>query len=365
LELALTDPSSFGVAITRTDARLIRLAGRTAIEGQIEALLRAIEKGQSGATEAATVGSTLLGGIPNLGRFSRLLVSADGATHLVPFDLLVSPSGKALLDTHVVSHIPSASTLVALRNRTSKVSATTQMALAVGASPAGPPSSGARPNVSRDAITRGIYDIDAERLRPLPSAADEARVVLSAFPGRPSKVLVGDDATEHAVKTQSLDAFRVVHFAAHGIVSTKVPSRSAVVLLPGGGEDGLLQAGEILDLRLSADLVTLSACDTGTGTVHGQEGVASLVRPFLAAGARTVVANLWAADDDFSLGLMREFYRQLAAGADVGEGLRQAKLRMRQQFGPSALPKLWSGVLVSGDSSVTIVPRDGIERSAR
>jgi CHAT domain-containing protein len=366
LELALTDPSSFGVAITRTDARLIRLAGRTAIEGQIEALLRAIEKGQSGATEAATVGSTLLGGIPNLGRFSRLLVSADGATHLVPFDLLVSPSGTPLLETHVISHIPSASTLVALRNRTSKVSPPPrQMALAVGASPAGPPSSGARPNASRDATIRGIYDVDAERLRPLPSAADEARVVVSAFPGRPSRVLVGDEATEHAVKTQSLDAFRVVHFAAHGIVSTKVPSRSAVVLLPGGGEDGLLQAGEILDLRLSADLVTLSACDTGTGTVHGQEGVASLVRPFLAAGARTVVANLWAADDEFSLGLMREFYRQLAAGADVGEGLRQAKLRMRQQFGPSALPKLWSGVLVSGDSSVTIVPRDGIERSAR
>jgi hypothetical protein len=73
-----------------------------------------------------------------------------------------------------------------------------------------------------------------------------------------------------------------------------------------------------LSLRLRAALVTLSACDTGAGGLYGQEGVSSLVRPFLAAGARTVVANLWSADDTFSLAIMREFYRQLAAGADKG-----------------------------------------------
>jgi CHAT domain-containing protein len=164
------------------------------------------------------------------------------------------------------------------------------------------------------------------------------------------------------LKAQPLATFRLVHFAAHGIVSTKSPARSAIVLGPAGGEDGLLQAREILDLRLNADLVTLSACDTGTGTVHGQEGVASLVRPFLAAGARAVVANLWAADDAFSLSLMGEFYRQLATGTDVGESLRQAKLRLRQQFGPAAVPKLWSGVLVSGDGAIAVAPAATAQR---
>jgi CHAT domain-containing protein len=142
----------------------------------------------------------------------------------------------------------------------------------------------------------------------------------------------------------------VLHFAAHGIVSTKYPARSAVVLLAGDGEDGLLQAREILSLRLGADLVTLSACDTGNGEVYGQEGVSSLVRPFLAAGAHTVVANLWSADDTFSLALMREFYRQLAAGVDKGEALRQAKLTMMRRFGPQAVPRLWSGVVIYGDT---------------
>lgn len=89
----------------------------------------------------------------------------------------------------------------------------------------------------------------------------------------------------------------------------------------------------------------------GSGSAHEQEGVASLVRPFLAAGSRSVVANLWAADDEFSLALMREFYRQLAGGTNVGDALRRAKLRMLEQFGPDAAPKLWSGVLAFGDST--------------
>jgi CHAT domain-containing protein len=78
--------------------------------------------------------------------------------------------------------------------------------------------------------------------------------------------------------------------------------------------------------------------------------------PFLAAGARTVVANLWAADDRFNLALIREFYRRLPAGADVGEALRGSKLKMLEQFGPLALPRQWSGVPAYGDSANVVKP---------
>jgi CHAT domain-containing protein len=176
-------------------------------------------------------------------------------------------------------------------------------------------------------------------------------------------VLVREAATEAAVKAQPLVDYRVLHLAAHGIVSTKVPARSALVLRPSDAEDGLLQAREILNLRLNATLVTLSACDTSTGTEQGQDGVASLVRPFVAAGARAVVANLWAADDTFSAALMREFYQQLAKGDDIGEALRQAKLRMIATFGPEAVPRLWSGVLVHGDASAVVIPAEGAART--
>jgi CHAT domain-containing protein len=354
----LAEPSSFAVAIRRTESRLVTLPARDVVEKQILALLTAIERGQAATAEAQALGGTLVGRVPNLARSPRLIISANGMLHRVPFDLLMPSSGVALLETHVVSSIPSASTLVALRTgRRTRVPA--QMALAVGASP-GSAETPTIPAIGN--VTRGVYDVDAEQLRPLPSAADEARAVAAAFAGKPSIVLVGEAATEQAVKAQALASFRMLHFAAHGIVSTKSPARSAIVLRPAAGEDGLFQAREILAVRLNADLVTLSACDTGTGTVHGQEGVASLVRPFLAAGARTVVANLWDADDAFSLSLMREFYRQLAMGADVGESLRRAKLRMRQQFGPVAVPKLWSGILVSGDAAITVAAATTTQR---
>jgi CHAT domain-containing protein len=126
------------------------------------------------------------------------------------------------------------------------------------------------------------------------------------------------------------------------------------MLRPSGVEDGLLQAREILDLRLNASLVTLSACDTSAGAEQGQDGVASLFRPFVAAGARAVVANLWAVDDTFSAALMREFYRQLAVGIDIGEALRRAKLKLIQDFGPATPPRFWSGVLAYGDTTAIV-----------
>ena len=245
-----------------------------------------------------------------------------------------------------------------LRPRPS-VLATSRIALAVGASP--PAAVGT--SSTSGPVTRGVYDLDATQLRPLPLAAEEAEAVRTALGTQASHVLVKDEATEAALKQQPLADFRVVHLAAHGIMSTKFPARSALVLRPSGNEDGLLQAREILNLRLNATLVTLSACDTSIGATQGQDGVASLVRPFVAAGARAVVANLWAADDTFSAALMREFYRELARGTDIGESLRRAKLRMIETFGPEAVPRLWSGVLAYGDASAVVIPNGNATQS--
>jgi CHAT domain-containing protein len=356
LEFALAEPNSYAVVATRNAARVHRLDGRTAIHEALEPLLKGIRGGADVRNEARTVGQILLNRIPEIVARRRIVVSADGDLHQLPFEVLVTASGKPLLDSHVISYVPSGSVMVVLRNRQTQ-STPFRSALAVSASPTAPIENPASAGVASPfgAISRGVYDLEATQLPALPSANDEARSVSAAL-GTTSTVLLGDSATELELKKQPLHDFRVLHFALHGIVSTKFPSRSALVLRPGGAEDGLFQAREILSLRLAADLVTLSACDTGSGTVHGQEGVASLVRPFLAAGARTVVANLWTADDRFSLALMREFYRQLATGADIGEAMRRAKLKMLEQFGPEAVPKLWSGVLVNGDSAAIVLP---------
>jgi CHAT domain-containing protein len=199
-------------------------------------------------------------------------------------------------------------------------------------------------------VQRGIYDLDGTELPPLPAAEEEAKAVASIV-GGDSVVLKGAEATEFAFKQQPLSRFRILHFAVHGLISTRYPDRSALVFRtdPQGREDGLLQAREIVTLPLQADLVTLSACDTGTGKINGQEGSATLVRPFLVAGAKAVVANLWSADDDFTRTLMKEFYTQLESGLDVGSALTQAKLRITGRYGRAAPPRLWAGFIVVGD----------------
>ena len=287
LEFALAEPNSYAVVATRSAARVHRLAGRTAIHEALEPLVKGIRGGADVRAEARTVGQILLDRIPEIAARKRVVVSADGDLHQLPFEVLVTESGKPLLDSHVISYVPSGSVLVG-----SAEPSDAECAVEVGArgqrlsnnADRNPASAGAASPFG--AISRGVYDVEATQLPALPSANDEARSVGAAF-GPTSTVLLGDSATELELKKQPLQDYKVIHFAVHGIVSTKFPARSALVLRPGGTEDGLFQAREILALRLAADLVTLSACDTGSGTVHGQEGVASLVRPFLAAGART------------------------------------------------------------------------------
>ncbi len=353
LEFTLDEPASYCLVITRTAARVQRLPGKAVIERRTEQLLKRVREGGSGQPEARRVGELLLDPIPEISAHPRVVVSPDGDLHQLPFELLVNAAGKSLLTTHTVSYSPSGSILAILRNRQAQAPPT-RTALAISASPAVDGTAAATSSPPLGSLPRGLYDVDPTRLPPLPSANDEARSVTRILGESLSTVLLGDAATEASVKGEPLQDYKVLHFAVHGILSSKSPVRSALLLRPAGSEDGLLQAWEVLSLRLRAELVTLSACDTGAGTRHGQDGVSSLVRPFLAAGARSVVANLWAADDQFSLALMREFYRQVAAGADVADALRTAKLKMMEQFGPQALPKLWSGVLAYGDGATRV-----------
>src|SRR5215813_4158596 len=114
------------------------------------------------------------------------------------------------------------------------------------------------------------------------------------------------------------------------------PAISEAPCVRKAAEDGLLQVREIRSLRLQADLVTLSACDTGLGRIEGQEGMANLVRSFLFAGARNVAAALWEVDDVFTMALMKRLYTRLSEGADVAASLQMAKADLRRNFGVGA-----------------------------
>jgi CHAT domain-containing protein len=201
------------------------------------------------------------------------------------------------------------------------------------------------------AATRGVSDLRTGNLKPLRFAHEEITEAAKVF-GPTSVTLDGLHASEDAVKAQPLGDFRVIHFAAHGVSDEMVPDRTALVLAPGGeSDDGLWQAREIQRTRLKADVVVLSACETGSGRLQGQEGVMNLARAFLTAGARSVVASLWAVDDRSTATLMESFYEHLKGGLTVNEALRQAQRDFIKDYGEKARPNLWAGFEVIGDGT--------------
>ena len=188
-------------------------------------------------------------------------------------------------------------------------------------------------------------------MKPIPFGREEIVEAANAM-GPGSVTLDGDKASEAALKAQPLREFKVIHIAAHGVSSDAEPDRAALVLAAGSNsEDGLWQAREIRRSRLNADVVVLSACETGTGRLAGQEGIMNLARAFLAAGAKSVVASLWAVEDRATATLMEKFYGHLAAGLQVREALRQAQLDFIKDYGDKAQPYYWAGFEVIGDGT--------------
>jgi CHAT domain-containing protein/tetratricopeptide (TPR) repeat protein len=352
LEYVLADPVSYCLAIGRDKVDTFKLTSSTNIRKQVDQVLAALRKDSPAAEAEAALYAAVLAPMESLvSAKARLIVIPDGPLYPVPFEMIGPGSDRPLLASHVVTYAPSGTVFTLLSEKGGPVAPHPLLAVATGSdllagnvvqsSEHGPFSN----------INRSVFDADKPQLSPLPAANSEARDIAGIL-GKESVTILGDSATESALKKEPLGQFRVLHFAVHGLVSTRFPDRSALLLYPdpASGEDGMWQAREIARTQLNADLVTLSACDVGSGRVVGEEGVSNLVRPFLIAGARTVVANLWGTNDDFSRGLMREFYGRLATGADKGRALQQAKLEMIRKYGKDASPRLWAGFIMVGES---------------
>jgi CHAT domain-containing protein len=355
LEYVLDNPNSFCLYVTRDDAGVVTLpAGRAeldklAVSYRTQVLTRTREIPASSSLYA-----DLLQPLPVQALKPKLIVVPDGRLNLIPFDALVDGHGHYVLETRVVTYAPSA-TVLSLIDDAPRITASAIMFLGVGgvqyrvltadASPGGNAGKGA-------ASVSNPFDPKAEPLRDLPESEDEVREAGKIFGGS-SVVLLGTDATKVAFMAEPLGRFEIIHIAAHGVASPMFPDRAALVLGedPQHHDDGLLQVRDIQQLDLKADLVTLSACDTGAGRLEGEEGIENVERAFLFAGARSILASLWTASDIYTTDLMDGFYRNLAAGQDEGEALRNAKLALLKEYRAQATPFYWAGFTLVGDSS--------------
>ena len=270
---------------------------------------------------------------------TRLVLVPDGALWELPFQALVTPRGRYLLEEAAVSYAPSLTVLREMAaRRTVPAAARGPLLLALGnpalGAPAGP----------------GPGALRAAPLSPLPQSEREVKQLGALYGAGVSRVLTGAAAREDTLKAEA-GRYAVVHLATHGFVDGRAPLRSYVALAPGGpDEDGRLEAAELLGLRLDADLVVLSACETGRGEVLAGEGLIGLSWALFVAGSPTAVVSQWKVDSASTTRLMLEFHRRLRQAAPPArdEALRQAALKLLASP-EHRHPFYWAGFVVVGD----------------
>ena len=337
----------FIIQRNRIEARVLSVDSLAQSVSRFRAL---IESGADASRVAQALGNVLVEpALPVLdARTTRLVIVPDGPLHRLPFDALRLADGRYLLERYSTGFAPSASVLASLwarRPAAQKPSSLRMLAL-------GDPAISTTARGNARAVSAAVFLTAAETAAGLPrlkGAAREAKLVARYAPS--ADVRVGRDATAAFLRRTDLKQYDVLHFATHAIVDDKSVAGTALALAPGEGESGFLGVGDLAALRLSADLVVLSACSTAGGVITGTEGVQGLTSALLQAGARSILATGWRIPDKDVVPLVERFYSGLSTGLPVADALRAAKLRAMQS---GAQPRTWAGFVAVGDPLVVV-----------
>ncbi|HEX9943503.1 MAG TPA: CHAT domain-containing protein [Thermoanaerobaculia bacterium] len=265
----------------------------------------------------------------------RIVLVPDGSLHLLPFAALIRKDERHLVEWKPLSTVLSGTVFAELkkqrRDAVAGAEASSRQWVAFGDPWFPPRLAQSRPEDIGEARLRSLSTRTQIRWKRLPQSRREVEEIAALFPTDRRRTYLDRAASEERAKAVGRDA-RIVHFATHGFVDDRSPFDSGLVLsipeeLAEGRDNGLLQVWEIFEsVRLDADLVVLSACETGIGEIRGGEGIIGLTRAFQYAGARSVLASLWRVEDEATAELMQRFYRHLRAGKAKDESLRAAQL---------------------------------------
>lgn len=262
----------------------------------------------------------------------RWIVSPDGPLAFLPFELL-EIGGKRVIESHEITIAPSLASVTAGRARAARVLA---------------------PGSHREFLGLGVSRAGGD-WPELPAAEREVGAIASLFPPDRRVTLTGSQATEGALAkleaSGELERFRYIHIASHAFLSPRGSSLSGVVLAKDASDatnDGIVTAAEWPVYRLRSDLVVLSACDTGRGTVLAGEGVMGLPYALLMAGTRDVLLTLWPVSDAAAADFMPRFYARLRKGVPPPRALRETKLDLARGRGPHSAPAHWAAFVLHG-----------------
>ncbi len=270
-----------------------------------------------------------------------LIICPDGPLHYLPFSVIKISKDKYLVEEKAIINVSSGTVLSEIRNIESNI---IDSIIAFG--------NPLYPKGDKKSYDPFVLAVVKRELSPLPKTKEEVEEIEKLY--KPyAKVYTEEKAIEENAKAIGKE-IKYLHFACHGILDERFPLNSGLALtipekLEEGKENGLLQAWEVFeDIRIKADLVALSACETGLGEEMGGEGLIGLTRAFQYAGAKTILSTLWSVFDESTAILMRNFYSNLKAGKGKAEALRVSQTEMiksKNYFHPF----YWAGFVLNGD----------------
>jgi CHAT domain-containing protein/tetratricopeptide (TPR) repeat protein len=276
---------------------------------------------------------------------SNLVIAPDDKLWELPFQALLGRDGRYVIERSAVSYVPSLTVLREMKAQRNKQKPRgTEKAgyslLALG-----------NPAIGKETIDRAALTLRDEKLDPLPEAEKEVKALGQLYGGAYSRVYIGADAREDRFKAEAAQA-RILHFATHGILNNASPMYSHLALAQGDkNEDGLLEAWEVMQMDLKADLVVLSACETARGRFGAGEGMIGLSWAMFIAGAPATVVSQWKVESASTRDLMIGFHRQALtakSGTTKTEALRQAALKLMRNP-ETGHPFYWAGFALVGD----------------
>jgi CHAT domain-containing protein/tetratricopeptide (TPR) repeat protein len=409
LEYALGQEASYLFAVTKNDFLVARLPASASFDRQVKWLRHILARSPRRMDQVIYLTQArhlyqqlihparrLLAGKP------QLVIVPDGILYYLPFEVLLT-SGEAtrlarhdpnrwpyLIRQYAISYVPSASVLASLRRHQPETLREQRTFLAY----ADPVQAAQKPDENSNAamaVRSAFGRAKPWKLERLRYTRQEVRQIARLYPDDQVALFLGEQASEENVKAEGrLTQYRFVHIAAHGLLNENKPQFSGLVLtLPKRpqtsdvrpqtsdrinpqsairnpqsegpqsairnpqSEDGLLQVYEIFNLKLNADLVVLSACETGLGKEVKGEGLIGLTRAFLYAGTPSVVVSLWKVLDTSTADLMVRFYRQLKdGGLSKTEALQRAQLEMIRR-GVFAHPHYWAPFILVGEGKMS------------
>jgi CHAT domain-containing protein len=371
VEFALGEERSYVWLVTRTSIDAQQLPGRAAVEAAVRRVYTLVSVNDPASAADVARGlseleSLLMRRAPVLARARRVVVVPDGALEYIPFGALLNRSGRPLLSRSEVIMLPSASTLTTLRAEGTRPKASKLIAAIAdpvfdeddprvmrhGAPPRAAGREG-RPEETDANVQRSASESGLERLERLRFSRREADVIRNLVPSDQRLTALDFDASRETMLAPALGDYRIVHIATHGLINSRHPELSGLVLSlvdsEGRAQDGFVKSYELYKLKLNADLVVLSACQTALGEQVRGEGLISLTRPFMYSGVPRVVASLWQVPDRASAALMDLFYQGIVKEhLSAAAALRRAQLKLRDTPRWSS-PYFWAGFVLQGD----------------